>query len=421
MPDDCSRTKDYTILIIGASYAGITAALTILALRDGQKPPLETYVSIPNLKKESQGLNLKIVLLDKRDGFFHTVSTPLVHVTPEHASHMWRRYTGFPKLRRPDVQIIQGSVLAINPDCHCVAYMDGQGQSATISYDYAIISTGLRREWPVAPGSDHRSIYLDHALNSACSVRAATKHGVVVIGGVGVEFAGKIKMAYPHNSVTLVHSRDQLLSKEPLPERFKSRVLEMLREQGVKVILGERPGVIMLPDNTYRIELNHEAHIFADRVLWAISQGVHSTGFLPDSILNEDGTIKIDAQQRVLGEPLLFNHVFAAGDVTERQEIKLAGTAMLMGLVAAANIYSLILADAGRWRRAVMTSCPPVYLEPKMSLSIGSNMLSYCGGDEASIREGEDVARVVFGADLGWQRILNSLGLQDHDDDRTVY
>ncbi|GKZ52045.1 hypothetical protein AbraIFM66951_010031, partial [Aspergillus brasiliensis] len=69
MPDECSRSKDYTILIIGASYAGITAALTILALRDGQKPPLETYVCIPNLKKESQGLNLKIVLLDKKDGF----------------------------------------------------------------------------------------------------------------------------------------------------------------------------------------------------------------------------------------------------------------------------------------------------------------------------------------------------------------
>jgi hypothetical protein len=69
MPDACSRTNDYTILIIGASYAGITAALAILALKDGQKPPLETYISIPNLGKEPQDLNLKVILLDKKDGF----------------------------------------------------------------------------------------------------------------------------------------------------------------------------------------------------------------------------------------------------------------------------------------------------------------------------------------------------------------
>ncbi|KAL4863654.1 hypothetical protein BDV12DRAFT_206350 [Aspergillus spectabilis] len=420
MPDACSRTNDYTILIVGASYAGITAALAILALKDGQKAPMETYISIPNLGKEPQDLNLKIILLDKKDGFFHTVSTPLVHVTPDHASHMWRRYTGFPKLRRPDVEIIQGSVLAMDPACRRVVYMDVQGQNATISFDYAIISTGVRREWPVAPGADHRSIYLEHALNSACSVRVAAKHGVIVIGGVGVEFAGKIKMAYPQRPVTLVHSRDQLLSKEPLPRRFKDRALGMLREQGVKVILGERPRVILLPDNTYRIELDHEPHISADRVIWAASERTPSTGFLPDSILNNDRAIKVDAQQRVLGEPLLFNHVFAAGDVTQQQEIKLAGPAMLMGLVAAVNSYSLLLADAGRWCRATMITCPPVYLEPKMSLSVGSNMLSYGEGNGFSVYEGEDMARVVFGVDLGWQRILNNLGLQDYDDDRTV-
>jgi hypothetical protein len=101
---------------------------------------------------------------------------------------------------------------------------------------------------------------------------------------------------------------------------------------------------------------------------------------------------------------LLFNHVFAAGDVTQQQEIKLAGPAMLMGLVAAVNSYSLLLADAGRWCRATMITCPPVYLEPKISLSVGSNMLSYGKGNGFSVYEGEDMARVVFGVDLGWQR-----------------
>lgn len=97
--------------------------------------------------------------------------------------------------------------------------------------------------------------------------------------------------------------------------------------------------------------------------------------------------------------------MFAAGDVTERQEIKLAGGAMIMGLVAAVNIYSSLLFEAGKRSRAVMTACPPVYLQAKMDLSVGSNVVSSSGGpDDTPLREGKDRDQVVFGGHLGWQR-----------------
>lgn len=97
---------------------------------------------------------------------------------------MWRQYTGFSRLRRPDVQIIQGSVLGLDPRCRRVIYIDKHAQNATLPYDYAIISTGLHRQWPVGACSVNRAIYLDHAMSSACSIRAAQKLGVVVVGGV---------------------------------------------------------------------------------------------------------------------------------------------------------------------------------------------------------------------------------------------
>lgn len=113
---------------------------------------------------------------------------------------------------------------------------------------------------------------------------------------MGVEFAGKIKTSYPQISVTLIHSRDRLLPKEPLPEYFKSRVLEMLRELEVEVILGQRGRVTLVSDNTYRIYLDDHSSISADKVIWSASNRTPSTGFLPDSALNEDRTIRIDAQ-----------------------------------------------------------------------------------------------------------------------------
>lgn len=96
--------------------------------------------------------------------------------------------------------------------------------------------------------------------------------------------------------------------------------------------------------------------------------------------------------------------MFAAGDVTERQEIKLAGGAMIMGLVAAVNIYSSLLCEAGKRSRAVMTACPPVYLQAKMDLSVGSKVVSSSRGPDTPLREGKDRDQVVFGDHLGWQR-----------------
>lgn len=71
----------------------------------------------------------------------------------------------------------------MDPRCRRVIYIDKDAQNATLSYDYAIISTGLDRQWPVGPCAVHRAIYLDHAMSSACSIRAAKKLGVVVVGG----------------------------------------------------------------------------------------------------------------------------------------------------------------------------------------------------------------------------------------------
>jgi NADH dehydrogenase FAD-containing subunit len=115
-------------------------------------------------------------------------------------------------------------------------------------------------------------------------------------GAVGVGFSGKIKSLYPEAQVTLIHSGEKLLSQEALPGKFKCRALRLLQEQGVTVLLSERPKVTAMPDKTFLIELQSGSCMSAGFVISATSGKDLSTGFLPSSVLNVDGSIKIDAQ-----------------------------------------------------------------------------------------------------------------------------
>jgi NADH dehydrogenase FAD-containing subunit len=116
------------------------------------------------------------------------------------------------------------------------------------------------------------------------------------LGAVGVEFSGKIKALYPEAQVTLIHSGEALLSREPLPERFKSRVFELLQEQGVDVLLCERPTVTAVGERAFLVKLNSGRCMSVGSVVWAALKRSLSTGFVPQSLLNADGSIKIDAQ-----------------------------------------------------------------------------------------------------------------------------
>lgn len=97
-------------------------------------------------------------------------------------------------------------------------------------------------------------------------------------GAVGVETATEVKHTYPSLNVTLIHSRSELLSSEPLPDQFKEQVLHAVRETGVKVIL-----------NT-RFDLEEPGSRY---VIKAISRPVPSTSFLPGQVLDKEGYVRV--------------------------------------------------------------------------------------------------------------------------------
>jgi thioredoxin reductase len=113
--------------------------------------------------------------------------------------------------------------------------------------------------------------------------------------------AAELKLVQPHIKVTLVHSRDKLLSSEPLPEEVKDVSLELVREAGVNVLMSHRLDRTEETKDEHgskclRLHFTNGHTMLADQVSLAVSRPTPSTTFLPSSVLDEEGYVKIQAK-----------------------------------------------------------------------------------------------------------------------------
>jgi NADH dehydrogenase FAD-containing subunit len=231
----------------------------------------------------------------------------------------------------------------------------------------------------------------------------------IIKGAVGVEFAAEIKNYYPGISVTLVHSRSEVLSNEPLPTEVKEKAKSLLEEEGVDLALGNRASVFELPDGKQEVRLADGTILIADAVLDATTKGTATTGFLPTKCLNEEKEIKITSNlQFQSGTPNAESH-FAVGDVVEWSGIKRAGGAMVMGQLAASNIYASILNSEDTTNNFTLAELPSY--DNVIGLAVGKQCLTY---DKTNgMKFGEQLMKDYFQDDLGWAANLRYLRLTD--------
>ena len=133
-------------------------------------------------------------------------------------------------------------------------------------------------------------------------IRAVTNstEGVVVVGGgaVGIEMAAELKMVQPNLRVTLVHSRDKLLSSEGLPDEAKDCALELVKEAGVETLMNHRVADLKeRADSNGKtvtdIKFTNGESMTASHVIMAVSRSIPTTTYLPAEALDEEGYVKI--------------------------------------------------------------------------------------------------------------------------------
>jgi len=348
----------------------------------------------------------------------HSVGAPLAHVTPKHTTHMWKRFSHLNELRQSNLHFHHGSVKEINPETKVAEWCDRNGKTHRQAYDYLIMATGLKRCFPAVPKSGSFEDYQKDAgafidkITGGDPLKCQGRRVVVVgAGAVGVEFAAEIKNYYPQIEVTLVHSRSEVLSSEPLPADVKERVKILLQEEGVDLILGSRASTTHLPNGQFTVTLPNDGTITADFVIDFTKKGTPTTDVLPTECLNEDREIMV--HQSLMFKDTIANASshFGVGDVIAWSGIKRAGSATVMGQTAAQNIYSAILnselpPSSERYATAELPAWDAV-----IGLAVGKQCLTY--EPKTGIKYGVEVMKTYFGDDLSWTSSLKYLGLTD--------
>lgn len=116
--------------------------------------------------------------------------------------------------------------------------------------------------------------------------------------------AAETKMIWPELDMTLIHSRDKLMSSENLPDEFKEQVAVLLQEMGIEVIRGCRVAETVKTEKDNRpifnVKLSNGTEISAGHVINATSTQKPSTSYLPSSALDKDGYVKITPSYEAL-------------------------------------------------------------------------------------------------------------------------
>lgn len=344
----------------------------------------------------------------------HLIGSPLALANEAYNSKAWVKYDEIPALKTSKIsKIIQGTARNVDPANKRATVFESATQTERqLTYDYLVVGTGLRRVWPVVPQARTRKDYL---LESGAHLKAVgnAPDGVVVVGGgaVGIEMAAELKTIQPETKVTLVHSRDKLLSSEGLPDECKDKAVELVKATGVELLLNKRLAgtkEVKRGDGRTVTEVSFAdgEKMEASVVIMAVSKSVPSTEFLPKEALDEEGLIKARASMQFPTDVPNADCHFAAGDAIRWSGIKRCGGAMHMGYFVAYNIHEMILGK--------MNGVAPKFQElgeiPAMiGLAVGKNAMS-CSPAQG-VCSGEDVMKTFFGDDLGFSICWNHMRL----------
>lgn len=428
------------IVIVGGAYAGLSALNSLVSLSEGKGHPegkkrgfpqgdsgrSTGFESPPNEATKrtaapdgapSRALKTKprYTILDERDGFYHTVGAPLGQISAPFAREFWVRFDEILTTKPDeDIEFIHGSAIALDMESKIltVSPANSPAEMQNLSYDFLIIASGMRRKWPVVPRAFDYDSYIRDVEDWERELRQCNRIVLVGGGACGIEMVAELKVHFAEKEIILIHSRNQLLSNEPLSDEYKSIALKLLREQGVEVLLNTRleHDKANPSDNSRSLVLSTGDSLTCDKVIYTAVQQGANTNFVPKALTEEKrGCVKVrDTFQFVSNFPNADVH-YAVGDAAHwPSTIKRCGPAQSQGKHAATNIIASLIAleDGNDISEAELESCPPS--KATMTLAIGEQAI----GMRKGLSYGKGVKMGAFGTGLGIDGTLASLGLR---------
>lgn len=238
-----------------------------------------------------------------------------------------------------------------------------------VKYEYLAITTGATQSLPAKVRATTKVEGRAELREMQGKIEKAHKIAIVGGGAVGIQLAGDIKSWYEDKHVTLIHSRDRLLSN--FGSRLGDFVAERLRRMDIRVLLSERPNIPQTMEGKVPLLLKNEEETF-DLLIPCTGQNPNSSflsNFLPSSLSLNNGRIltKPTLQILVPKSTSLYSNIFALGDVAETKGVKMARAGMQQAEIVQRNILSLING------KTELEEYTPSYFEGALKLSLGKN------------------------------------------------
>ncbi|KAL6231538.1 hypothetical protein BDW75DRAFT_219915 [Aspergillus navahoensis] len=353
------------VVIIGGSYAG-----TRLAQRLTETLPT----------------GYRAVLIERNTHFNHFFVFPRFSVVKGKEEKAFIPYDNLAKSAPAGIfEHIRDTAMEITPNS--VKLSSG----VEVEYEYLTVATG---SWQPAP-SKYDVLRKSEGVNAFRATQRAVDAAktIAVVGGgpVGVQIATDIKSYYPTKEVTLVHSRDRVLSA--FGPRLQGVVMDTLRKMGVGMVLGERPAIKTGASAEAGVTVGPGSLTFKDGTQKSYDLVLPCTGQRPNSsILAQLAPGAIDPQTRqILVHPTLqindgsdsssdktatatsFERIFSLGDVAQTGGPRFARAARAQAEIVTANILSLI-----KGQKDKLSEYHPAMYEGAIKLTLGKSDYVFC-------------------------------------------
>ncbi|WP_010243408.1 FAD-dependent oxidoreductase [Acetivibrio cellulolyticus] len=319
--------KNYDVVVIGGSAAGVTAAVTVR-----RQCPEKTILLIRKEKHVPIPCGIPYV--------FGTVGDPQKNLIP--VDNM---------LQNSKVDSIVGEVLDIQREAKVIDTAEGE----KIGYDKLIIATGSIPLIPPLPGADKGNVfaikkdvaYLQGILDKLGEAKDLC---IVGCGFIGVEIAEECRKKRQDINISIVEMQRHCLQLVYDVE-FCELAEKVLKEQNINLMLDEKVKSLEGKDKVESIKLESGQEIKANMVIMGI--GAFANIELAKKIGLEIGPMKGIQVNRYMQTS--DKNIFACGDCAEKisffdgkpSGLKLASIATMEARIAGANLFSIRRVNMG--------------------------------------------------------------------------
>lgn len=319
--------KEYDVIVIGGSAAGITGALTA-----------------------RKHYNDKTILLIRKDDLvsipcgipytFGVVGSPMKNLIPANDI-----------LSKNRIDSIIGEVDNINKEDHIVSTSD----SSAFKYKKLLLATGSSPIIPPIQGRDLGNIfaikkevpYLEEVITN---LEKAKDLCIVGCGFIGVEIAEECRRRRPDLNISIVEMLSHCLQLV-YDEEFCIKAEEVLRQQNVNLLLDEKVERFAGTEKVEKVVLKSGIEIDADMVIMGIGAGANAA--LAQGSGLEIGPSKAIQVNRYMQTS--NDDIFACGDCCEKVSffdgktsgLKLASIATMEARIAGANLFTVRRVNMG--------------------------------------------------------------------------